>query len=97
MKTLFKMGGSLPLVEAELKTFPVSHKFVFLFFSKRISTLALCSGDTMSEAQNRLFKDNPVWKTSRTCLAVIDANLCEKSGLLDSSDLSNERKFIGKP
>ena len=86
------------MVEAEVKYFPVHHKRVFLFFSKKISTLAFCSGDTLFEAQARLFKDNEVWKTSRSCLAVLDTQLLEKAGLLDSSDISNERKlFHGNP
>ena len=94
MMANFQVGRSLPLVEAEVKYFPVHHRRVFLFYSRKISTLAFCSGDTLSEAQARLFKDNEVWKTSRSCLAIMDAELLEKAGLLDSSDISNERKFL---
>lgn len=94
----FRLGRTLPLVEAEVKYFPVHHRRVFLFYSRKIQTLAFCSGDTLSEAQTRLFKDNEVWKTSRSCLAIIDTGLLEKAGLLDASDLSNERKlFHGNP
>ena len=87
------------MVEAEVKYFPCSHKRIFLVFCRKIQTLAFVSGDTLTEAFARLFADDPVWKTSRSVLGVFDVNLFEKAGLLDSSDLSNERHFIhhGKP
>lgn len=81
--------------DLELSLFPVRHEQVFLFFSKKINTLALVSGDSPTEAIRRLEAANPTWKVSRHLLVTIPVSALERAGMLDENDISYSRNPNG--
>lgn len=72
--------------DLSLALFPIRHSQVFLFFSKRINTLAFVSGSSETDAIRQLEKANPVWKVSRHFIACIPTRNLELAQMLDEQD-----------